>query len=385
MTPTTEFCPLCAIKHLARAKARLAEARLGYPHEFFCALGEMSLAEDHLVEKEPALAASIRGHRKKLEDSPLGIVPFNDIILAVADATGYSVSALFASRGGIVKSFFKSILKLGCLVIAATAFGDGLRIESAHVDSVARPHATSAHSVTTNGGFQAGTGAAADTGAAVGKSASATAAGGAIGQDAVANHGGAVGFAAVTQDGGAIGQGAYAGYGGAVGFAAWADGGGAVGQETKTFEGFAGGKNAVCSTNGTYAALGINAVQLGTGSNTVPFSFKVYGYTMMNADGSIPIARTGVPGPGCTDLGDTNAVTITGATVSWEAQPTGVYTVSVAAAAARYCYALEVRSTNSCVLAAGISLQGTWTITGTNVLTLVPSTGTLWRAYGRGL
>jgi hypothetical protein len=92
-----------------------------------------------------------------------------------------------------------------------------------------------------------------------------------------------------------------------------------------------------------------------------------------------------IPGPGCTDLGETPAVTITGATTSWRAAPTGVYTVSVAQAASRYVYALEVVSTNACTLAAGLNLQGSWTITGTNVLVITPCTGTLWRVYGRGL
>jgi hypothetical protein len=78
-------------------------------------------------------------------------------------------------------------------------------------------------------------------------------------------------------------------------------------------------------------------------------------------------------------------VTITGATVSQRAAPTGVYTVSVAQAASRYVYALEVTSTNQYVLAANLYLQGSWTITGTNVVTLIPCTGTLWRVYGRGL
>jgi hypothetical protein len=30
-------------------------------------------------------------------------------------------------------------------------------------------------------------------------------------------------------------------------------------------------------------------------------------------------------------------------------------------------------------------LRGAWTVTGTNVVAIVPSTGTLWRVYGRGL
>jgi hypothetical protein len=97
------------------------------------------------------------------------------------------------------------------------------------------------------------------------------------------------------------------------------------------------------------------------------------------------VTTNSIPGPGCTDLGATPTVTITGLTVSQRAAPTGVYTVSVAQAASRYVYALEVTSTNQYVLASNLYLQGSWSITGTNVLTLVPCTGTLWRVYGRGL
>lgn len=97
--PTTEFCPLCALKHLARAKIRLSEAKLGYPHEFWSALGEISLAEDHLVENHPALAAAIRGERKKLESAPTSAFPADELIVAVSEETGYSVSDIFKKEG----------------------------------------------------------------------------------------------------------------------------------------------------------------------------------------------------------------------------------------------------------------------------------------------
>jgi hypothetical protein len=97
------------------------------------------------------------------------------------------------------------------------------------------------------------------------------------------------------------------------------------------------------------------------------------------------VTTNAIPGPGCTYLGTSQAVTLTGATTSYRSEPAGVYTVSVAQAASRYTYALEVISTNPCTLAAGLNLQGSWTITGTNILCVVPCTGTLWRVYGRGL
>jgi hypothetical protein len=97
------------------------------------------------------------------------------------------------------------------------------------------------------------------------------------------------------------------------------------------------------------------------------------------------VVTNAIPGPGCTYLGTSQAVTLTGATTSYRSEPAGVYTVSVAQAASRYTYALEVISTNPCTLAAGLNLQGSWTITGTNILAIVPCTGTLWRVYGRGI
>ena len=110
---------------------------------------------------------------------------------------------------------------------------------------------------------------------------------------------------------------------------------------------------------------------------------------MQPADGATltngVLYASAIPGAGCTDLGATNGPTITGATVSYGAAPTTAYTLSVSATATRYCYAIEILSTNACTLGTGLNLRGTWTPTGTNIVTLVPCTGTLWRVYGRGL
>jgi hypothetical protein len=97
------------------------------------------------------------------------------------------------------------------------------------------------------------------------------------------------------------------------------------------------------------------------------------------------VLTSAIPGPGCTDLGSGAAVTLSGSTVSYTANPATAYTVAVTAAAPRYVYALQIVSTNACTLASGLSLQGSWTITGTNILAIVPCTGNVWRVYGRGL
>jgi hypothetical protein len=97
------------------------------------------------------------------------------------------------------------------------------------------------------------------------------------------------------------------------------------------------------------------------------------------------ITNGAIPGPGCTDLGTSVNLVLSGATVAYVANPTGIYTVSVATAASRYCYSLEVASTNSYTLAAGLTLMGSHTIGKTNIFVTLPHTGTVWRVYPKGL
>jgi hypothetical protein len=95
-------------------------------------------------------------------------------------------------------------------------------------------------------------------------------------------------------------------------------------------------------------------------------------------------AITNLPSPGCTTLTGTN-FTITGETFAYNSTSTNRSTISVSATAPRYTYSLDILGTNAIDLAAGLQLRGTWTVTGTNVVTLVPYTGTVWNVYGRGL
>lgn len=111
----------------------------------------------------------------------------------------------------------------------------------------------------------------------------------AAGTDAEADTGAALGRKAWTGDGGAVGYLAYAANGGgSAGKNANSDAGGAVGANAKAGAGFAGGKSAkaVDSSGG-----GIDAIQLGTGTNSVPKTLQAYGYRLMDADGKIPDAR----------------------------------------------------------------------------------------------
>jgi hypothetical protein len=145
----TEYCPLCAIKHIARAKARLAESKLGYPHEFWSALGEISLAEDHLVEQQPALAEAIREHRKKLESAPLYRFPANNLMLAVADVTGYALPA--AATSWLQKIRSRWLASLLAIVTAVGAQAGGMSVThhgaTAGWFSMVRPYISSALSL----------------------------------------------------------------------------------------------------------------------------------------------------------------------------------------------------------------------------------------------
>ena len=152
----------------------------------------------------------------------------------------------------------------------------------------------------TTGGGAVGSGASAATGGAVGYNASATFGGGAVGSGASALSGGAIGDTASTKAGGAVGQGAHSETGGAVGDNADTQSGGAVGQGAtsitggaigegaKTGKGFAGGYNAktVDGENN-----GIDAIQLGTGTNSTAKTLQVYNYRLMDASGNVPSAR----------------------------------------------------------------------------------------------
>lgn len=106
-----------------------------------------------------------------------------------------------------------------------------------------------------SGGFNAGTNSVAHEGGAIGKNASSLH-GGSIGNTAITDEGGAVGYQAISTNGGAIGQG------------------------TQTSNGFAGGYNAKTISGG----LNIDAIQLGTGTNTQTKTLQVYDDNIYDAN-----------------------------------------------------------------------------------------------------
>ena len=132
-------------------------------------------------------------------------------------------------------------------------------------------------------GFAGGDSAIAKDGGSIGLNAH-TSGGGAVGESANSTDGGAIGEFSYTQSGGAIGNYANSTSGGAVGWGAVAYDGGAVGEDTCTSDGFAGGKDAQTKTDdGNY----IDAIQLGTGTNSTPKTMQVYDKRIVEADGSL--------------------------------------------------------------------------------------------------
>lgn len=113
--------------------------------------------------------------------------------------------------------------------------------------------------------------------------------GAAIGADSWAMDGGALGKnARATLSGGAVGRNAYVGNGGAVGSDAIAGAGAAVGRNAKTMHGVALGMDAQTVDDSGNA---INAIQLGTGTNSKTGTMKVYDYEVLDANGHIPPER----------------------------------------------------------------------------------------------
>ncbi len=119
----------------------------------------------------------------------------------------------------------------------------------------------------TQGGFTAGNGSQATAGGAVGMNTTTTS-GFAGGHSATSDWGGAIGVNASTQLGGAVGSDAIS------------TNGGAVGSYTKTGNGFAGGYNARTTDS---AGNGIDAIQLGAGTNSQSKTLQVYNHNIYNS------------------------------------------------------------------------------------------------------
>lgn len=91
-------CSLCALKHIAQARALALECRKGYAQFFIFALGHLAEAEDELVVEHAELGNAVRDVRKQWESSPTTCPPFDSLVLRVMRETGYDLDSYLASK-----------------------------------------------------------------------------------------------------------------------------------------------------------------------------------------------------------------------------------------------------------------------------------------------
>lgn len=109
--------------------------------------------------------------------------------------------------------------------------------------------------------------------------------GGAVGNLAKTTSGGSIGNNAETTSGGAVGNEANSGLGGAIGDNAVTTSGGSVGNGAISGLGFSGGRNAkVRLTDANDNTTGIDAIQLGDGTNQTAKTLQVYDDNIYNAN-----------------------------------------------------------------------------------------------------
>lgn len=111
------FCPRCAIKHLAQARALLLEVRKGYPIHVWYAIGHMAEAEDEIVTRMPDEAALIREERLKLEKNLEHFVEFDRLVVEIAkgamiDDEREEISEPASGRGRCIARFLQSLASL---------------------------------------------------------------------------------------------------------------------------------------------------------------------------------------------------------------------------------------------------------------------------------
>lgn len=102
--------------------------------------------------------------------------------------------------------------------------------------------------------------------------------------------GAAIGHDAYTDNGGSVGDSTHSNNGGSVGNRAYTENGGAIGENAQTSNGFAGGYNAKAfSDDDGY----IDAVQLGTGTNSNEYTAQIYDYQLLANDASAKSSTDG--------------------------------------------------------------------------------------------
>ena len=85
------LCPLCALKHIAKARTKGKEIRQGYGHYFWYALAELSEAEDELLDGFAHLSEFIRQARKAWERNPFEPPDFDQLVKRVSRETNLDI------------------------------------------------------------------------------------------------------------------------------------------------------------------------------------------------------------------------------------------------------------------------------------------------------
>jgi len=90
---TQPVCLRCCAKHIGTARSLLIESKLGYPENYVFAIGELSLAEQHLVAMYPVEAEKIRAARKALEENKNEVIDWKELAYMVLNMMGVVSSA----------------------------------------------------------------------------------------------------------------------------------------------------------------------------------------------------------------------------------------------------------------------------------------------------
>lgn len=76
-------CLECVMKHVSTAMVYMQEAKLGYPHHKFYAIGELVHAEYEILDRDQGIANVLRVYRRQYFDTD--IYPFEEVITLLCE------------------------------------------------------------------------------------------------------------------------------------------------------------------------------------------------------------------------------------------------------------------------------------------------------------
>jgi len=92
-------CPDCGRKHIAEAIVSLGEARLGYLDHVWLAIGQLSHAEQELIERFPDIALYLREQRIELQRGrDVLLLPVIRLISSYIEEEGHVSDENFSER-----------------------------------------------------------------------------------------------------------------------------------------------------------------------------------------------------------------------------------------------------------------------------------------------